>query len=337
MMTPSLRLRHPSRPVLAAGCAALMAAAVAPAPALARGVNPPSWTVQVNFNALVIRSDSGAPGYHLFPGIQVSGFTDEMHPDNFGRVRDEAEQFIGSTNQGSSSVVFSSVADLRDTLVSSAGWRVVIVDGATGLQYDYTFTLDATALVNDHMRALTFTNVAAGDTISTTPTFTWDIVPYENPGNPATAFDIGVGNLIGPTPIFDVIPPASTSWTPPGPILPGPYQLAVQLQGTGDASFMVPTTPQPAGFEPPLSDFTWSGTFGTYASVSNLNAATPPACPGDLNNDAQRDTADLVRFLGQFGQTCGAVTPPCADFNNDGTVNTLDLTFFLARFGVPCP
>jgi len=60
----------------------------------------------------------------------------------------------------------------------------------------------------------------------------------------------------------------------------------------------------------------------------------PPNCEGDLNNDGQRNTADLTLFLGQFGAS-GAGLP--GDLNNDGMVNTADLTLFLGRFGTPCP
>ncbi len=62
--------------------------------------------------------------------------------------------------------------------------------------------------------------------------------------------------------------------------------------------------------------------------------ATPVACPGDLNTDGTIDTADLVVFLGSFGQT----VPPgtAGDLNGDGSVNTSDLTQFLGVFGSQC-
>ncbi|MFM9957502.1 MAG: GC-type dockerin domain-anchored protein [Phycisphaerales bacterium] len=74
--------------------------------------------------------------------------------------------------------------------------------------------------------------------------------------------------------------------------------------------------------------------FSTYA-VAITSAAPPPVCPGDLNGDQQVNTADLVFFLGRFGQS----GPPGApgDFNADGQVNTADLVFFLGRFGLACP
>lgn len=51
---------------------------------------------------------------------------------------------------------------------------------------------------------------------------------------------------------------------------------------------------------------------------------------GDLNADGAVNTADLTRFLGQFGSS-GAFLD--ADLNCDGAVNTADLTLFLGRFG----
>jgi hypothetical protein len=51
---------------------------------------------------------------------------------------------------------------------------------------------------------------------------------------------------------------------------------------------------------------------------------------GDLNNDGAVNTADLTRFLGQFGSTGAFLS---ADLNCDGAVNTADLTRFLGQFG----
>lgn len=62
--------------------------------------------------------------------------------------------------------------------------------------------------------------------------------------------------------------------------------------------------------------------------------ATPVRCPGDLNADGNIDTADLVMFLGAFGQS--VVPGSTGDLNNDGSVNTQDLTQFLGVFGSQC-
>ncbi|MBN8644393.1 MAG: hypothetical protein J0L61_04025 [Planctomycetes bacterium] len=65
-----------------------------------------------------------------------------------------------------------------------------------------------------------------------------------------------------------------------------------------------------------------------------LRFTPPPTCLGDFNHDGQRDTADLVMFLGQFGQ--GVAPWGVGDMNGDGFVSTPDLTIFLGVFGRPC-
>lgn len=59
-----------------------------------------------------------------------------------------------------------------------------------------------------------------------------------------------------------------------------------------------------------------------------------PPCVGDLNGDNVVNTADLVNFLGVFGQPVPIGHP--ADFNADGVINVLDLTTFLGAFGTSC-
>ncbi len=58
-------------------------------------------------------------------------------------------------------------------------------------------------------------------------------------------------------------------------------------------------------------------------------------CLGDLNDDSNVDTADLILLLGQFGQSsaCGM----SRDLDGDLGVNTADLTLFLGRFGTTPP
>jgi hypothetical protein len=72
-----------------------------------------------------------------------------------------------------------------------------------------------------------------------------------------------------------------------------------------------------------------------YADSLSLVLTPPAACSGDFNHDGAVNTADLVSFLGKFGQSVAPGTPQ--DMNADGVVNTLDLTRFLGRFGQPCP
>ncbi|MFM9959461.1 MAG: M12 family metallopeptidase [Phycisphaerales bacterium] len=76
----------------------------------------------------------------------------------------------------------------------------------------------------------------------------------------------------------------------------------------------------------------WGGSY-----TLNLTAPPPPpgGCPGDLNSDTVRNTADLTIFLANFGD---AVPPGTqGDMDNNGTVNTADLTAFLSVFALPCP
>lgn len=65
-------------------------------------------------------------------------------------------------------------------------------------------------------------------------------------------------------------------------------------------------------------------------------AAVPPfPCPADLSGDRTVNTADLVQFLGVFGQRVYPGAP--GDLIEDGFVGTADLAAFLGAFGVPCP
>ncbi|MFM9957224.1 MAG: dockerin type I repeat-containing protein [Phycisphaerales bacterium] len=122
-------------------------------------------------------------------------------------------------------------------------------------------------------------------------------------------------------------------------LAPGcPTSILAFVDGTACADGTV-QTPVTAGQELILA-VRPSGIFGTPAfdcdSLSKYVATSAfvPACPGDLNGDGQRNTADLVIFLGDFGTGGPGIL---ADLNNDGSVNTIDLTQFLGKFGVPCP
>lgn len=65
---------------------------------------------------------------------------------------------------------------------------------------------------------------------------------------------------------------------------------------------------------------------GTACQQTNCNP-----CPADITLDGEVNTADLIQFLGSFGQDLRG------DFNCSGFTDTADLTFFLARFGSTCP
>ncbi|MDG2245243.1 MAG: hypothetical protein P8L71_02700 [Flavobacteriales bacterium] len=56
------------------------------------------------------------------------------------------------------------------------------------------------------------------------------------------------------------------------------------------------------------------------------------SCMGDFNGDGNRDVADLLMVLGDFGCNDGCI----ADMSGDGYVDTQDMLAFLGIFGVPC-
>ncbi|MDG2245241.1 MAG: trypsin-like peptidase domain-containing protein [Flavobacteriales bacterium] len=58
-----------------------------------------------------------------------------------------------------------------------------------------------------------------------------------------------------------------------------------------------------------------------------------PMCMGDMNDDGQRDVADLLVVLGDFGCLNNCV----ADFDGDGVSNSSDFLVFLTVFGLACP
>ncbi|MBX3386932.1 MAG: hypothetical protein KF768_10205 [Phycisphaeraceae bacterium] len=66
-------------------------------------------------------------------------------------------------------------------------------------------------------------------------------------------------------------------------------------------------------------------------------------CPGDLNDDGVVDLADLLDFLGPWGENLGGAVPPGTngDINGDGIVDLADLLDFLGdwspNLGVTCP
>ncbi|MBN8644442.1 MAG: hypothetical protein J0L61_04275 [Planctomycetes bacterium] len=81
-------------------------------------------------------------------------------------------------------------------------------------------------------------------------------------------------------------------------------------------------------------EFERTSSAGDFVGVSLSGEWGSVICEGDINADGIVNTADLVAFLAEFGQTGGGL---CADFNNDSQVNTSDLAAFLGRFGSTCP
>lgn len=65
----------------------------------------------------------------------------------------------------------------------------------------------------------------------------------------------------------------------------------------------------------------------TVTVAAPVNCSSP--CPGDFNNDGQRNGADLAFLLSAWGTAGG-------DLNGDGLTNGADLAFLLSGWGV-CP
>jgi hypothetical protein len=70
---------------------------------------------------------------------------------------------------------------------------------------------------------------------------------------------------------------------------------------------------------------------------TDMSAAEPcgPACHGDLDQDGDRDIADLAQLLGHYGDT--GVTYWEGDLDEDGDVDIADLAELLGVYGDPCP
>ncbi len=114
---------------------------------------------------------------------------------------------------------------------------------------------------------------------------------------------------------------------------PTPNALGTQVTGI---SFQISAGAAGGPRDVSVTNSDASGTASGDATIVGAFVvnAPPPVCPGDLNNDGARNTADLTTFLSAFGTS----VPPgtSGDLNGDGGVNTSDLTMFLAVFGVPC-
>ncbi len=69
-------------------------------------------------------------------------------------------------------------------------------------------------------------------------------------------------------------------------------------------------------------------------NINNITPPTPPACPGDINDDAIVNGPDLSVLLAQFGTV---VAPgQGADLNADSIIDGRDLSVLLANFGNAC-
>ncbi|GMU83659.1 MAG: hypothetical protein AMXMBFR47_35290 [Planctomycetota bacterium] len=77
------------------------------------------------------------------------------------------------------------------------------------------------------------------------------------------------------------------------------------------------------------------GTSNSCIAITFESTGDPcgQTCLGDLDNDGDRDIADLAILLSQFGSSGGSFT---GDIDGDGDVDIGDLAQLLSVFGVPC-
>lgn len=79
--------------------------------------------------------------------------------------------------------------------------------------------------------------------------------------------------------------------------------------------------------------FNYATAYFGDSDFDGLCDAHDPPCAGDLNNDGDRDVADLLIYLADYGCTSGCT----ADLDGDGMVATSDLiSVILPNFAIPC-
>lgn len=210
-------------------------------------------------------------------------------------------------------------------------WRImeVFTDSTGNVQFVEMFT---TFSGQQFMSGHTLVSRNVGNTQTQTFTFTASTcTPTTN--KRLLIATAGFGSLPGGvTP--DFIIPANFLYKDGGTLEFGPGQQTITygplpIDGINSIIDSTYTTAPPYVFTPGPN--TPTNCAGTQGSVN----VPPPSCPGDINDDGSRNTADLTALLAQFGLN---VTPGSgADLNGDGTVNTVDLTGLLAVFGAPCP
>ncbi len=143
-----------------------------------------------------------------------------------------------------------------------------------------------------------------------------------NGGNVALFTAAGIDNL-------DYSLAASSGFSAPG----GSFAAAAGAAGNVHVISMDTSSPGPkSGTLTVTSDDVDNPTrvINLVGTVSNA----PPPCTGDINNDGQRNTADLTILLGNFGSNVAPNTN--GDLDGNGFVNTSDLLVLLGVFGVPC-
>ncbi len=309
-------------------------------PVFAGPPSPPEFSLGFGcaMSALTFSPTETEP-FTAFISPGVSGYTEFAHPGNFARLRSASGLFEGTEDANQqhaqpAAAKFATVAALRAALTDPAGWTLEITDGATASTYTFTLSVDASAFPDEYLRPIIFTNVAPGDLISRNPTFTWTQASTSNPAAvESQAFNQLYSDDFANIYTSPSITTTDTAWAPDDTLARNRYTLFIGKSNNKVDQNLITTT---------ITDDTDGDAilYGVFPFITARAFSYCPmltvSCAGDLNGDGAVNTADLTRFLGQFGKTCPQVTGFCADFNNDGVVNTADLTFFLGRFGGPC-
>ena len=127
-------------------------------------------------------------------------------------------------------------------------------------------------------------------------------------------------------------------------IAPSTWYADTDGDGYGDENITMDACSQPAGYVADNTDCNdndgdmFPGAPSTQEGIDNDCNGTVdpdeevPPCMGDFNNDGQRNVADLLMLLGDYGCSVGCG----ADMNGDGAVNATDQLSFLAVFGIAC-
>ncbi len=238
-----------------------------------------AFDVSFNYSIEIGHFGNATPHYNLFPGVAVTNFTDDAHPDNAWLLLSPNGTFEGNQST-SSSTNLNTIQDVLDE-ANSGAWSLAITDGATGdvRTFEFSVFIDAVLTAPDYPRALTITSHLPGDAASSSPTFEWAIDPNVS-GNTDADYDSTIAFLNGPENSFGSLPATQTTWAPPAaPLDNGIYSLYVSTTNYGAPSdYIEIDTPVATDGLDELDDFSVNNyTLRAWHSVSGLDVPAPGA------------------------------------------------------------
>ncbi len=310
------------------------------------------YQVSVNFQPGVLSFSPLDPPVYIFSiGLGATGFVDEGNPDNFVELRSSDGSFSGDlypargTGSGTAgSIGTASPAALSAAINAAPGWTLSLTDGVTRQVSHYSLSVTTPGIGAEYLRLITIAN-NPGDTISSTPTFT-----FSQPASPlpdaqnTSGFAFMIGDLPGNYPSGPALQASDASWAPTSTLIPDHYVFVVNktIDAPSPALLSV-SAPAPIGGASPLDGFDHTLIARSDAQVSGLVVA--PGCPADLDDgtgtgapDGGVDINDLLYFLGAY--EAGSIAADLDDGSGagtpDGGVDINDLLFFLARYEAGC-